>query len=45
MASYWAGGANKRACVCDSSALILCSYDESSHISEGTNCYATELSC
>ena len=32
-----------RACPWDSSAL--CSYEESSHISAGTNCDATELSC
>ena len=45
VASFWAGpgGANTRACAWDSSAL--CSNDESSHISEGTNCYATEPSC
>ena len=38
------GGGGERMCVpWDSSALS--SNDESSHISEGKNCYATEPSC
>ena len=37
------GGGGANACAWNSSAL--CSNDESSHISEGKNCYATEPSC
>ena len=47
VASFWAEGrgGSEYTGVCGGDSSALCSNDESSHISEGTNCYATEPSC